>query len=365
MISALVVSPNPSVPGGVSVFIECMKRHVSNSNVESFYIGSSGRGGASPFQTLKRLIVGPIELARRVRARKYDVVHINPSFDVKSLIRDGLFVLALRAVGFRRVLFYFHGWDLGVQQRITRSWLLRRVTAWVLNQAALITVLGNDFRDGLIAIGVLPSRVEITHTMFEGVGLTAAQAEPVGVARRFILFMSRFDHEKGGRELVQAFAALLSDYPDVDLIMAGSGEDDIYLRDKARRLSLAGRIVFTGYIGGADKWRLLRDCTIFALPTYYRSEGMPVSILEAMGAGKALLAGSAGALNSIISDPENGVVLQKVSAQSVEVGLRRLLSQPDDMVVIGKRNHEIAWQKFEAHAVTAEIENLYQRVAQC
>ena len=362
MLSALVVSPNPSVPGGVSVFIECMKRHVTGSQINSFYVGSKGTGNEPVLTTLQRLFTAPLDLARLVKEKKFDVVHINPTFNSKSLIRDGLLLLALHRAGFHHVLFYFHGWNFKLQKYILQRRILRALTGWVLNKAALITVLGEEFRDGLVALGVDPKRIVVTQTMFDGEGLKAVQNEPPASARRFILFMSRFDSEKGGRELIRAFASLARDYPDIDLVMAGSGVEDAALRLQAQILHLGERVRFFGYIGGSDKQRLLRDCTIFALPTYYRSEGMPVAVLEAMGAGKPLLVGSAGALRSIVSDPENGVVLDEVTAKSVEAGLRRLLDDADFACAAGQHNAEAAWKKFEAHAVTAEIEKLYVKV---
>ena len=365
MLSVLVVSPDPSVPGGVSVFIECMKRHLTASHVESFYIGSKGVGKESALSVMQRLFKAPRELTALVKDKKFDVVHINPSFDAKSLIRDSMLLLALRLAGYRRVLFYFHGWDFAVQGRIQRSFVKRALTRWVLNRAALITVLGDSFRDGLVAMGVSPQRLVVTQTMFEGEGLKAVQGEPPSYERPFILFMSRFDREKGGRELVRAFASLARDYPDIDLVMAGKGAEDASLRVQAQTLGMQFRIRFPGYVEDAAKWKLLRDCAIFALPTYYRSEGMPVAVLEAMGAGKPLLVGSAGALRSIVADSENGVVVEKVTPQTVEAGLRRLLSDANFAAAAGKRNAEQAWKKFEAHAVTAEIEKLYARVARC
>ena len=107
MLSVLVVSPDPAVPGGVTVFIEGMKKHVRKSNIESFFIGSSGRGGEGAVSILKRILLSPLTLALYVRHKSFDVVHINPSFDAKSLIRDGLLLLALRAVGHKKILIFF------------------------------------------------------------------------------------------------------------------------------------------------------------------------------------------------------------------------------------------------------------------
>ena len=53
---------------------------------------------------------------------------------------------------------------------------------------------------------------------------------------------------------------------------------------------------------------------------------MPIALLEAMAAGKPLLTAKAGAIPHIVSDPENGVVLDAVSTDAIEAGLRRLLN---------------------------------------
>jgi glycosyltransferase involved in cell wall biosynthesis len=340
-----------------------MKRHVRAARLTSFYIGSRGESDETSTQVAWRLLRAPLALARRALMERPDLVHLNPSFDLKSMVRDCLLLLALRAVGFRRVLFYVHGFDMALQTRIAGNPVLRPLVAWVLNRAARITVLGEPFRAALIALGVDAARVEVTRTMFEGNGLRAVEGEPPASARRSILFMSRFDREKGARELIAAFRALAKDYPDVDLIMAGEGADTPYLQAAAQQI--ASRVFFPGYVGGGQKWRLLRDCTIFALPTYYRSEGMPVAVLEAMGAGKPLLVGPAGSLKAIVADGENGVALSEVTPQTVEAGLRRLLDAPGFAEVAGRRNADIAWTRYEAHAVTAEIEKLYQKVASC
>ena len=201
--------------------------------------------------------------------------------------------------------------------------------------------------------------------MFEGDGLLSVKNELLLARRPYILFMSRFDREKGGRELLRAFADIADDHPDLDLIMAGDGVDATFLQLEAENLGIKKRVLFPGYVQGADKWRLLRDCILFALPTYYRSEGMPVAVLEAMGAGKPLLVGGVGAMRSIASEPENGIVLNDITAKSIEVGLRRLLGNPDLMKTMAKHNAILAWDQYEAQSITEKIEDFYHQVARC
>ena len=158
-------------------------------------------------------------------------------------------------------------------------------------------------------------------------------------------------------------ARIAGEFPDVDLVMAGDGPENEGLKSRVAALGLQGRVAFPGYAQGAEKARLLHACTIFALPTW-EGEGMPIALLEAMGAGKPLLTAKAGAIQYIVSDPENGVILDEVSEGSVEAGLRRLLSDHNYCNETGCRNKTYAWERFEAEKVTADIEALYHEIAQ-
>jgi glycosyltransferase involved in cell wall biosynthesis len=364
-VSVLIISPNPKVHGGVSTLIETMKPLLTNCRVTSFWIGSISGEKESAAETIARFFISPFRVAWIVARGKFDVVHINPTFNAKSLPRDGFILLMLRLIRYRKVLVYFHGWQRSVEDDVKRMPPLRFLTAWLLNGAARVTVLGPDFKQGLEEMGVDRHRIICTRTMFDGAMLKKADSAPAASSsRRTILFMSRFDREKGVYELLDAFARLAPEFPDMDLIMAGDGEEIAGMKARAAQHGLSGRVAFPGYVVGDEKWRMLKACAIYALPTYWRTEAMPVALLEAMGAGKPVLAGSAGGIGTIISDPENGVYLPAVSTDTVEAGLRRLLSNPQLCEDIGGHNIAYAWGNFEAAAVTAGIEALYREIAQ-
>lgn len=361
-LNALILSPDPSVHGGVSTFIELMKRNLTRTHAVPLWVGSRHDQKESLPALVWRLLSVPVRTAYRVRRERIDVVHINPSLDRKSVIRDGLVLLALRCVNYRHTLVYFHGWETVLEQKIKDS-AFRKIFVWLLNSAALILVLSPDFKTALIAMGVDPKKVTTTRTMFDGPSISAAQTaithQPM---RQTILFMSRFVSEKGVHELAQGFARIADAFPLADLVMAGDGPEAPALKKFAAQAHLQERIVFPGYIGGLDKFKLLLDCSIYALPTYY-PEGMPVALLEAMGAGKPLLTAKTGVIPYIIHEPENGIVLDHVTADSVAAALRRLLSDPAYCRETGERNKDYAWNVFEASSVTAELETLYRKVA--
>lgn len=361
-LSVLVLSPDPRVHGGVSVFAEMMKANLKRCRVTSLWVGSIQGQDESMLQVVRRILAAPFATVKLVRRQHFDVVHINPSLTYKSTLRDCLILLSLRLAGFRRTLFYFHGWDIPVQKKIAATPGLRQLFVWLMNGTGHIMVLAPEFKQSLIDMGVDAGRITFTRTMFDGGSLKAAEALPRTTTRRSILFMSRFVTRKGVYELLEAFSRMAAEYPDVDLIMAGDGEEMEGMKAKTRALGLAGRVRYTGYVSGLEKTLLLRDCTLCALPTYL-AEGMPVVLLEAMGAGKPLLTAKAGAIRHIIFDPDNGVVLDNVTADTVETGLRRLLGDAEYCQQTGRRNAEYAWKRFEAASVTAEIEALYGQIA--
>jgi glycosyltransferase involved in cell wall biosynthesis len=234
--------------------------------------------------------------------------------------------------------------------------------AWLLNGTAHVMVLSPEFQKTLEDMGVRSGLMTTTRTMFDSDGYHLAAECLPDPARPFVLFMSRFERDKGVYELMEAFARIAADYPALTLVMAGDGKEMTALKARAADLACRERIGFPGYVNGLEKWKLLRTCAIFALPTSW-GEGMPVSLLEAMSAGKPLLTTKAGGIKYIIADPDNGVVLDAVTVDAVEAALRFLLDNPYYCHGIGQRNAEYAWRCFEASHVTGEIEAVYRAIA--
>ncbi|MGA3091797.1 MAG: glycosyltransferase [Terriglobales bacterium] len=168
-LSVLIISPDPRTRGGVSEFIKMMVPHLQSTDVTHFAVGSTE--GIEPENSLKtvwRLMTAPFRVASLVRHKHFDVVHINPSLEPKPLLRDGMILVALRAIKFRRVFVYFHGWRVTSEACIRAIPPLRWVFTWVLNGTASIMVLAPEFEDALVGMGVRADKIVVTSTMFDG-----------------------------------------------------------------------------------------------------------------------------------------------------------------------------------------------------
>jgi hypothetical protein len=111
-LSVLVISPDPRVMGG---FIGAMLGNLTFSKAQTMWVGSMDSGSAearreSSLGMAIRSFTIPFKVMSNVLHKNFDVVHINHSFDLKSLVRDGLILFFVRLVRYRKVLFYIHGW---------------------------------------------------------------------------------------------------------------------------------------------------------------------------------------------------------------------------------------------------------------
>ena len=358
-LSVLIAAPDPRVPGGVSAFAGTLKANLRRSRVHSFWVGSLEERRETKSSTLYRLLAAPLALLRAVRRERIDVVHLNPSLDWKSLIRDCLLLIALRAAGFRSVLVYFHGWRPDLERTLRRTPGLRHLFVSLLNGAGRVLVLAPQFKTALEQMGVRPEQVELTYTLYDAATITPSPLPADGGGT--VTFISRFEREKGTFELVEGFARVAAEFPGTDLVFVGDGADLPLLRERARELGVAERVHFPGYVSEEVKAELLANTLIFALPTYY-AEGMPRALVEAMGAGKPLLTANIGGIGAVVRDGENGVVLKQVTPETVAEGLRRLLGDRPALEAIGRHNASYA-RRFGGDRVAADIEALYGEIA--
>ncbi|MFP5248624.1 MAG: glycosyltransferase [Acidobacteriota bacterium] len=175
-----------------------------------------------------------------------------------------------------------------------------RVQYPVLRDASAVFFTANAERD-LAKKGFRPNRwnsvvvpLGITDPKQCGTGsaspiVTLNQRLPQLRGRRYLLFLARIHPKKGCDLLIEGFARMASEVPDVDIVMAGPDQDG--WRDQLQRLAerrgIAARVHWPGMIHGDLKWDALRACDAFVLPSH--SENFGIAVVESLAAGTPVL----------------------------------------------------------------------------
>ncbi len=114
-------------------------------------------------------------------------------------------------------------------------------------------------------------------------------AHPELQDRRLLLYLGRIHEKKGGDLLIEAFARVLAETPNLHLVMAGPGDEGIVgqLKARAAQLGIEARITWTGMLSGDLKWGAFYASDVFCLPSHQENFG--IAVVEALACGKPVL----------------------------------------------------------------------------
>lgn len=169
----------------------------------------------------------------------------------------------------------------------------------------------------------------------------------------------RLSWEKGLFHFLEA-AKKLADSGDVPpgrikYLIAGAGPLGPELKKKAESFGLEKSFIFTGFIG--DVRPLLSAADIFVLPSF--REGFPVSVLEAMAAGKPVIASNIDGVNESVADGVSGLLVPPKDSAALAGAIAALFKDRTRAAGMGRSGREIAVEKFGLDRMVKAHEALY------
>lgn len=179
-----------------------------------------------------------------------------------------------------------------------------------------------------------------------------------------VLFVGRMEKRKGLRYLLRSWGAISRQYPETRLIVVGEGD----LRDECERYvaeNHLANVVFVGFVTNAELPRYYRTAHIFCAPsTGFESQG--IVLLEAMAAGRPIVASSIAGYASVITDGEQGWLVPPGDSISLAVAIGSLLGNEalrDRMGNAGRQTAQTyAWDKV-ASRVLSYYEDVTRRIS--
>lgn len=164
---------------------------------------------------------------------------------------------------------------------------------------------------------------------------------------------------KGPMYLLKAMEGLWQNYPDTELVYVGKGDLEKELRQEALRLGVSDRVAFPGWRD--DIPEIMQCLDVFVLPSL--NEGMGRVLVEAMAAGKPVVASGVGGILDLVKDGLNGFLVEPGNPGALCDAIRKLLSDKRLRDEMGRQGRDMA-QDFTVGKMIKKIDALYTSVFQ-
>jgi glycosyltransferase involved in cell wall biosynthesis len=167
-----------------------------------------------------------------------------------------------------------------------------------------------------------------------------------------ILTVARLHPQKGLEFLLDAARQV----PDALFLVAGEGPQRPALEQEARALGLGARVRFLGF--RTDVPELLANCDLFVLPSLF--EGLPISVLEAMAAGKPVVATSVGGTDEAVVDGDTGLLVPPGDAPALATAIRQLIHDGALAERLGAAGRARVAAHFTAQTMVEQVATVYE-----
>ncbi len=283
------------------------------------------------------------------RANGIQLAHFNVS-QHGSVTRKALLAKLCHRLGIPYVIHIhgstFHKYAAGLTGR-----KLRRLKTFLYRAESLI-VLGQVWKDRVLQIlPEISSKIVVVPNSSQERRTSPARADKVPQ----VLFLGRVGDRKGAYDLIHALG-LLPRTLEYRAIIAGDG-DLKKATGLIQKLDLAERVRVVGWVGAEQVDDLLQSSAILALPSY--DENLPMSVIEAFSAGLAVIATPVGAVSDILSDGQNGILVQPGDVEALGRALDRLIQDVSLRLKLGDAAREFHQNNLNQATYRAALDEIW------
>jgi glycosyltransferase involved in cell wall biosynthesis len=305
-----------------------------------------------------RSIYGPhtmlqiLRMARWLRTERAEIVHAH------DLYTNLLVGTAARLAGTPVVIASRRWARPHLKFRMMSAIAFRLATRVLANSETIARAVRDEDR-------IDPARVIVIPNFVEESAFTAPPAETVGQWRRelgltgderVVGIIASLQALKDHASLIRAIASLAPRWPTLRLVIVGDGEMRAQLSSLVAELGVGDRVIFAGLRPRSPSFHYLFELSVLCSFT----EGFPNSVVEAMAAGRPVVATRVGGIPDALVDGETGILVAPGSPSELAAALERLLKAPEEARAMGARGREQARERFLVSRVVPKLESTYE-----
>ena len=343
-----MIGAGRDVRGGVSSVVNSYYDAGLDKMCELTYLPTMQDGSK-----LKKLFVAAwARLRFEFLIKKQDILHVHMSAD-NSFYRKAMFIRKAYQEK-KKIIIHMHGstFDLFYQERCNEA--QKQEVKEIFRMADKVIALSEDWKKFLEEFICEADKIEVIYN-----AVKMPEAYEKDYTNQNMLFLGILGQRKGTYDLIEVLPEIFEKYPKAHLYFGGDGE-----REQAEKLcrekGIADHVTFLGWVRGTEKEKMLKECSMYVLPTYH--EGMPMSILEAMSYGMAVVSTYVGGIPHLIKDGENGLLCEAGDKVGLSRNLIKMLEDDELREKTGRNAKDTIKKKFDIQLKIQRLILIYKEL---
>jgi len=210
-------------------------------------------------------------------------------------------------------------------------------------------------------IEVIPNGVDLEQFICASNGKKLREELNLPLNDPIVFFVGRFSVRKGIHILMDAFKHVVKEIPNAKLLIAGKGFLKEYLKHKAKANKIAENVKFLGCIFGKALAKFYMASDVVVCPSIF-AEAFGIVILEAMAAGKPVIATNVGGIPEIVNHEVNGLLVEPHDVKELSNAIIRLLSNDKERQRMGKNARKKVEERYDWRKLVFDILRVYEEV---
>ncbi len=344
----LMIGAGRDVRGGVSSVVNSYYDAGLDKLCELTYLPTMEDGSK-----LKKLFVAA---RARIRFEKLikdaDILHVHMSAD-NSFYRKAVFIRKAHKEK-KKIIIHMHGstFDVFYKERCDEK--QKKEVRDIFAMADKVIALSEDWKGFLVKYICEEDKIQVIYN-----AVKIPDPYEKNYSNRKMLFLGRLGKRKGTYDLIEVLPAIFQKFPDAHMYFGGDGERE-QAEALCRKKGIADHVTFLGWVRDAEKEKYLKECSVYVLPTYH--EGMPMSILEAMAYGMAVVSTYVGGIPHLITDGENGLLCEAGDKESLKRLLYEILFNEKKCIQFGRNSIKKIRENFNINKNLDRIMSIYEQV---
>jgi glycosyltransferase involved in cell wall biosynthesis len=170
--------------------------------------------------------------------------------------------------------------------------------------------------------------------------------------------VGRLEEQKGQRYLLAAVPDFVQQIPDLTVLLVGEGREVAALKRQAEELGINSRLHFLGT--RRDLSRIFAALDLFVHPSLW--EGLPLTLLMAMGAGLPVVGTRVSGVTEVIEDGQNGCLVPPGDSQALAQAVLNLYHHPELRRRLGDAARKTVAERHSQEAMLRRLEQIYLQI---